>query len=451
MKNKKIIIIAVTLVLAAALALFGCIYLIGEPSVETQQYDTDEMSVPSVIEETPTAQSEMQKKFAAYGKEVIGAGGEKIFHLFTKEQIDESLKMRAEGKRRSLTYDEIIFLVNDTVRIYLEYDQIVMTDFAEHTQDVTRKLYHDNGTLYYTEELYSFVSDLFLNGNGIHGEYDSCVGNHDYKLTTLTPYHGDLSEYETYESAFEAYSNMLNQIEMMISERLRILDTGTLCYCEADGRSSHNNHMYGILFDNGQYGDYLMYEVAFENRLKGKGASYSYLIGSREYNSHTPSRNSYIYYFENDVDYKIFPTPELEELCPKAAVHLSWQNETKTLGLPRKTVSIDLDRWNETVEIIIKETGQAYKETRYSGTYEVTGNLLVLTLDNETKVVIEYEGGKYRFVEAVRKDGLTIMNSKEIVFNVKYDKYKEVIWNIDKSLPEIFDAYNRAKVNKITP
>lgn len=449
MKNTKIIIIAASLVLAAALALCGCMYLIGEPPEETQRYDNNEMSVPSVIEETPTAQSEMQKKFAAYGREEKGANGERIFHLFTKEQIEESLQMRKEGKRRSLTFDEISFIINDTVRIYFEYDKIVMTDFGEHTGDVTRKLYHDNGTAYYTEEIWFRTSDLFF--NGIHGEYDSCVGDHDYKLTTITPYHGDLSEYETYESAFEAYSNMLNQIEMMISERLRILDTGTLCYCEADGHSTYNSHLYGILFDNGQYEDYLMYEVAFENRLRGKGSSYSYLIGSRKYNAHTPSHDSYIFYVENDVDHKIFPTPELEALSPKAAVHLSWQSENKTLGPARKTVSIDIDRWNETFEITIKETSQAYIETHYSGTYEVTGNLLVLTLDNETKVVIEYEGGKYRFVEAVRKDGLTIMNSNEIVFNVKYDKYKEVIWNRDKSLPEIFDAYNRAKANKTTP
>jgi hypothetical protein len=449
MKNTKIIIIAASLVLAAALALCGCMYFIGEPPEETQRYNNDEMSVPSVIEETPTAQSEMQKKFAAYGREEKGANGEHIFHLFTKEQIEESLQMRKEGKRRSLTFDEISFIINDTVRIYFEYDKIVMTDFGEHTQDVTRKLYHDNGTEYYTEEIWFPVSELLF--NGIHGEYDSCVGNHNYELTTLTPYHGDLSEYETYESAFQAYSNMINQIEMIISERLRILDTGTLCYCDVDGHSSYNNHMYGILFDNGQYEDYLMYEVAFENRVRGKGSSYSYLIGSRKYNANTPSHDSYIFYVENDVDHKIFPTPELEALCPKAAVHLSWQIETKTLGLPRKTVSIDLDRWNETVEITIKETSQAYTETHYSGTYEVTGNLLVLTLDNGTKVVIEYEDGKYRFVEAVRESGSIVGYSKEIVFSVKYDKYLEVIWNRDKALPEIFDAYNRAKANKTTP
>ena len=68
MKNTKIIIIAAVLVLAAALALFGCIYLIGEPDEETKGYAPDEMTMPPVIEETPTAQSEMQKKFAAYGR-----------------------------------------------------------------------------------------------------------------------------------------------------------------------------------------------------------------------------------------------------------------------------------------------------------------------------------------------------------------------------------------------
>ena len=37
MKNTKIIIIAASLVLAAALALCGCMYLIGEPPEETKE------------------------------------------------------------------------------------------------------------------------------------------------------------------------------------------------------------------------------------------------------------------------------------------------------------------------------------------------------------------------------------------------------------------------------
>jgi len=449
MKNTKIIIIAASLVLAAALALCGCMHLIGEPPEETQRYNNDEMSVPSVIEETPTAQSEMQKKFAAYGREEKGENGECIFYLFTEEQIDESLQLRKEGKRRSLTFDEISFIINDTVRLYFEYDKIVMTDFGEHTQDVTRKLYHDNGTAYYTEEVWFRASDQFY--RGFRGEYDKCVGDHDYEFVTVTPYHGDLSEYETYESAFQAYSNMITQIEMMISERLRILDTGTLCYCEANGHSARNDHMYGILFDNGQYEDYLMYEVAFENRLRSKGSSYSYLIGIREYSSYSSFRDACIYFTDSDTVHKIFPTPELEALCPMGAVHLSWKSENRTLGQARKTVNIDLDRWNETVEITIKESSQAYIETHYSGTYEVTGNLLILTLDNETKVVIEYEDGKHRFVEAVRKGGPTITNSNEVVFSVKVDTYLGEIWNSKQDLSEMFDAYSRVKANKITP
>ena len=452
MKNKKIIIIAASLVLAAALVLCGCMYLIGEPPAETQQYDTtDEMSVPSVIEETPTAQSEMQKKFAAYGKEEIGESGEKIFHLFTKEQIDESLQLRKEGVRRSLTYDEIVFLINDTVRIYFEYDQIVMADFAEHTQGVTRSLYHDNGTLYYTEDLKGVLLSTDWDIFHILGEYDSCVGDHDYDFMTLDAYHGDFSECETYEAAYKAYSSMINQIEMMISERLRILDTGTLCYCAVGGHSARNEHIYGILFDNGAYKDAQKYEEAFEDKFKGSDSSYSYLIGSREYSAYSDSLDSSIFYIENGVSTKIFPTSEIEAVRPRGAVHLSWQNETKSLGIPKKTVEIDIDRWNATVEIIIKETSQAYVETHYTGTFEAKGDLLILKLENGTEVVIQYDGAKYRFVEAVRKGGPTLRSSNEVVFNAKYDEHLEVIKiNIgDLVLSEIFETVTRETAGKI--
>ena len=76
MKNRKIIIIAASLVLAAVLALCGCMYLIGEPEEETKEYKPEEMTLAPVIEETPTAQSEMQKKFSAYGREEKGENGE---------------------------------------------------------------------------------------------------------------------------------------------------------------------------------------------------------------------------------------------------------------------------------------------------------------------------------------------------------------------------------------
>ena len=109
-------------------------------------------------------------------------------------------------------------------------------------------------------------------------------------------------------------------------------------------------------------------------------------------------------------------------------------------------MNIDFDRWNETVEIAIKETGQAYKETNYSGTYEAKGNLLILTLDNGTKVVIEYEDGKYRFVEAVRESGSIVGYSKEIVFSFKDDEFLPV-YKSDKSPAEVFKKAARKIAN----
>ena len=449
MKNTKIIIIAASLVLAAALALCGCMYLIGEPPEETQRYDNDEMSVPSVIEETPTAQSEMQKKFAAYGEEEVGTNGEKIFHLFTKEQIDASLQMRKEGKRTSLTYEEIIFIINDTVRIYLEYDQVVMTDFAEHTQDVTRMLYHSDKSSDSAEKASLVSSQLgFLN---MRKEYEKCSGDHDYEFMTIATYHGDFSEYDTYESAFYAYNKMITQIEMMIGERLRILDTGTLCYCAVNGHSAYNEHMYGILLDNGTCEDYASYESAFENCLLiNDGQSYTRLIGSSKYNAYTPSFESYIFYTENNKFSQVFPTSELETLRPKAAVHLSYATGNGMVATPRKTVDIDFDRWNNRVDITVVTKAQSYVEEHYSGTYKTKGNLLILTLDNGTEVVIKYDGENYSFVEAVRADGLIIGRSQEVVFSFKNDepfRYRPREYDFN----EIFENVIRNKVQDITP
>ena len=175
MKNSKIIIIAASLVLAAALALCGCVYLIGQPDDETKQYDPDGMSLPSVIEEAPSAQSEMQKKFGAYGREETGENGERVFRLFTEEQIEESLTLRKNGERRSLTYEEILFLINDSIRMYFEYDKIILTDYICHTHDKNPTSPID--------------FEMMMNNN----RYRRCeVYTYDY--IELTPYHGNYSD-----------------------------------------------------------------------------------------------------------------------------------------------------------------------------------------------------------------------------------------------------------------
>lgn len=455
MKNTKIIIIAASLVLAAALALCGCMYLIGEPPEETQRYDNDEMSVPSVIEETPTAQSEMQKKFGAYGKEATGINGEKVFYLFTEEQIEESLQMRKDGIRQPLTFDEISFIINDTVRLYFEYDKIVMPDFGNHTTGVEINFYHSSiigRTFNSIEEMHQFLMEH-------HNSYESCECEQTVEYTTVATYHGDFSEYEDFDSAFSAYNDMVSQIEMMISERLRILDTGTLFYCKVISHSSYTDHMYGILLDGGSNGDYAQYTATLGdilgvkyNQNKVTSVDTPYLIGNRVNNAYEDVCSSYIYFVTDGVKNKIFPTAELDAIRPKGPVHLSWSKKLQTTGNPRVTWNIDFDRWKQTVEVTYSKIGQSAIHQKYSGTYEVKGDMLFLTLDDGLKIVIKNDGNKYVFVEAVEKDGMIIRTDGEIVFTFNCDDMIDRT-NKNKNLAEIFELSEalRAWGYKIIP
>lgn len=410
MKNKKIIIIAASLVLAATLALCGCMHLIGEPPEETQRYDNDEMSVPSVIEETPTAQSEMQKKFGAYGKEAVGINGEKVFYLFTEEQIEESLQMRRNGERRSLTYDEITFIINDTIRIYQEYDQIVLTDFSEHTVSEKKMIYHKLSDPPKSSVVYNSISSLY-------SAFNSCLEKEEYKFKTIDTYHGDLSEYNSYYTAIAQYSTMLLDIERMIAERLRILDTGTLCYCNnEDGLD--NAHFYGILLDSGSNKDYSQYIDAFEDCIDNKewGDTNKTLIGVRNYDSSSPYQSVSICYYENRRPVELFPTAELKEMEPPSPIILHGSNKIKLEEEESEWVLFRFDVYAKTVEFLhVKKEDSSRKY----GTYKVDAGKLILDFDG-AQLVINYVDGKYVFAEQYYKDGEWIKFDEKIKMREAY-------------------------------
>lgn len=411
MKNKKIIIIAASLVLAATLALCGCMYFIGEPPEETQRYDNSEMSVPSVIEETPKAQSEMQKKFGAYGKEATGINGEKVFYLFTEEQIEESLQMRRNGERRSLTYDEIIFIINDTIRIYHEYDQIVLTDFSEHTVSERKMIYHKPSDPPKSSVIYNSVSSPHL-------AFNSCLEKEEYKFKTIDTYHGDLSEYESYYSAITRYSTMLLDIERMIAERLRILDTGTLCYCNnEDGLD--NTHLYGILLDSGSNKDYSQYIDAFEDCIDNKewGDTNKTLICTRQYDAGSPYQSVSIRYYEKRTPVELFPTAELKEMEPPSPIILHGSNKTTLEGYETEWVSIEFDVYAKTVELLHVKNKDGSREY---GTYKVDAGKLILNFYGGTQLIIEYVDGKYVFAEQYYKDGEWIKFDENIKMREAY-------------------------------
>lgn len=206
MKNsKKIIIIAAALVLASVLALCGCMHLVFEPPVETKEYNPDEMRLPNVIVEALAAQSEMQKKYSAYGREEIGENGEKIFYLYTAEQHGVIHQEEQDKKERVISYEDLTYIINDSIRLYFEYDKIY---FAE-------KVKIPGGT--YKVMSVPWIAD-FNKGNESAPTTLS-------KASFIVPYHGDFSELNSGDvndptSAEYTYRKMLLQIYSLIYSRL---------------------------------------------------------------------------------------------------------------------------------------------------------------------------------------------------------------------------------------
>lgn len=383
MKNsKKIIIIAVSLVLAAALALGVCMNLISEPPEETKEYVSTEMSLPSVIEENPTPQSEMQKKFGAYGKEEIGESGEKVFRLFTEEQIEESMKLREEGERRSLTYEEIVFIINDSIRMYFEYDKIIITDFLNHT---------------HAEPQGALDFDLQMGMD----RYDRCEAT-AYNYTEIVPYKGDYSDKQSYISALSAYRTMIDDMESIIVARLRIHDTGTDNYCLRGYKSEWDQtRIYGILLDGGELTDAENYfDVLKKNIRRELGpriendieAKYPMLLAYDSYDPDSIKPSIEIYYLEGNNRTKLFPTEQLEALRPDGILTLSG----KTDELIPREITIEFDRWTHRVTYTNKRTGF---ETSMTGVYFIQDDVIQLWIGEHELLYIKTVGEKLRIYD----------------------------------------------------
>lgn len=402
MKNSKIIIIAASLVLAAALALCGCVYLIGGVPDETRGYDPDEMTLPSVIEETPSVQSELQKKFGAYGREETGERGERIFRLFTEEQINESIDLRLKGRPRSLTYEEVLFIINDSVRIYFEYDKIIVTDFMNHT--------HNN----IPTSALDFDMRLWQN------RYKRCDVL-SYGYTEIIPYHGDYSDQPSYVAALETYSKMIYDIECMIFERLRIHDTGTDSYCLVSPLNDRDyTRVYGMLFadnqlkhDTDKHRDVLNNSIKM--RLTGKELvnpheRYPMILASNKYEADSGKPNVNINYYNGEERVQIFPTEQLEALHPDGKVTLSTTTDDG------REIAFELDRWNKHVVYTEKYMGS---ETVIEGYYtipmvnSVPADFLSLNLDGE-RLYLAFDGDYVRNYQAPP------------VFPKNEDKYEQI-------------------------
>lgn len=386
MKNtKRIVIIAAALVLISALLLCGCMYFISDAPIESKEYEPEQMSRPEVIEETPTAQSEMQKKFGAYGKEEIGENGEKIFRLFTEEQIEETLKLREDGVCRALTYDELLFLINDSVRMYFEYDKIFLPDYG----DESLRLQYD--------------TQILLGGR---------LSKDEVREYAIKPYRGDFSEFEDEKDAFKKYELMTVEILTVITERIFAYDTGTLStgsyWGSGIGRFTLSDQ---LLLDGGEISDLdervqtLKETMQKINDVLSKISELRYIYSSKIETDHTlviasrfysdlGTRSASLFYYGNGERILLFPTEEIEALNPSMTLR---SGDPAYVGGQKEIISIKIDRRTMTCLLDYPSRNCA---VGIPGKLKIDGKRLILTFANGSLTVEYMPGGGYKLIEA---------------------------------------------------
>jgi len=69
-----------------------------------------------------------QIKFNPYNFLVQDDSGLSTLQIYSEKQTEKFMGMRESGERQSLSLDEILFLMNDSKRIYYQYDKVVLTN-----------------------------------------------------------------------------------------------------------------------------------------------------------------------------------------------------------------------------------------------------------------------------------------------------------------------------------
>lgn len=123
--RKKTVVLAVVLILVSSLALTACMAALANEGGSEQAIGPDDsidFAAPDSGKTKSTLES-LAEKFAQFNH----PGEDGSVTLYSEEQFDSVAAKRAAGERFYLTEEEFDYLVSDTLKIYMEYDRIVLT------------------------------------------------------------------------------------------------------------------------------------------------------------------------------------------------------------------------------------------------------------------------------------------------------------------------------------
>ena len=127
---------ALSLVLAVCI-LSGGLMLMGMTETEDKAVDTDSYAPDvsdliseeeSIITDTtvPTPQEQLSGKFGQYSL-VSEADGKSVVSIYSEEQINDFVTRRENGEWFTLSAEDILFIIDDTLKLFSQYDVINVT------------------------------------------------------------------------------------------------------------------------------------------------------------------------------------------------------------------------------------------------------------------------------------------------------------------------------------
>lgn len=142
-RNVNFFMTVTALLLLSAVILTGCIYVIAADNGATKPYDPEQRQETSdggvtqpgeknpgnsIVEDAPITQGSLQAKFESMYE--ISEDG-KTITVISEDYLNNYWRSNYEKEViHSLTTEEVYFIIQDSIRIYEEYDEVVLTGFA---------------------------------------------------------------------------------------------------------------------------------------------------------------------------------------------------------------------------------------------------------------------------------------------------------------------------------
>lgn len=378
-RNIPFFSIVLSLILLSSVVLTGSMYTIAADNGKAVPYElnaqtTDATSTGGsnilVEDATPPAQSELHQKFSQYLHT-----DETAVTVFSEEQYADLKAVRDTDSRTPLTYDEILYLINNSISLYFTYDEIRLTN--ANRDHVTPRLFTQS------------TNDRVIN-----------------------PEYTDESAYDSYSEAYNAYRQMLTDIYEIIYYRIYMHDAGfeMIHHTYHSGKDNVFGNRYhsdlGMISSAVQMGHYQMLAIdgatfsGIDNAEKLCGEYNTLLEWKRMWEAdaiidyaHYPYLNSavlctsivntvrqpmeYKFYIvgpKDDPAQQIYPTAELESMMPQPSHEVYFEATNSNGTKPWLSLNYETGRFVMSAE--------KYQSFAIIGTFQEQDGVLKLYPEN---------------------------------------------------------------------